>query len=602
MKKIRVADYIPKFIYDKGVKHAFMFSGGGIMHLTDGLACNKDLKIVCFHHEQTTSMALEAYARTTGNFGFGYFTTGPGATNALTGLAGAWLDSVPCLFISGQVKRKDSVYKAKIPGIRQIGVQELNILPIIKSITKYSAFIDNPDDIKYHLEKAFYLAKQGRPGPVWLDIPLDVQAALINPKSLKGFKPPKVKKQITNSNISKVVKYVKSASRPVILAGQGVRISGAINDLLNFANKYKIPIVTTYLGIDIIEQKHPCYAGRIGIKGDRAGNLAVQNSDLLIVIGSSLPVAEVNFEYDQFAREAKIVIVDTDLSSHKKKTIKIDSLIQGDAKEFIEKISKSLNKEKKPSLNEAWLKTCTSWKKKYPVCLPEYKKLKNRINVYYFVDKLSQKLKANDVVVTDAGSTFYVGSQAIKIKKGMRYITSGGLATMGYSLPASIGISVGLGNKRVMCITGDGSFQLNIQELQTVVHYKLPLKIFILNNGGYLSIRFTQNRFFNGRFIGVDRKSGVSFPDSKKIAKAYGIKFIRINNNKELDKALNETLRYNGPVICEIMCPKNQLVIPTIASEKRPDGTMVSKPLEDMYPFLSREEFKKNMIIKPIKE
>lgn len=600
MKKIRVADYIPKFIYDKGVKHAFMLSGGGIMHLTDGLACNKDLKVICVHHEQAASMAVEAYARTTGNFGLAYFTTGPGATNALTGLAGAWLDSVPCLFVSGQAKRKETVYKAKIPGLRQIGVQELNIIPIIKSITKYSAFIDDPKDIKYHLEKAFYLAKQGRPGPVWLDIPLDVQGALINPKSLKGFKPPKKIIQISSSQIKKVVQYIKKSTRPVILAGQGVRISGAIDDLLKLANKYEIPIITTFLGVDIINSNHPRYVGRIGIKGDRAGNLAVQNADLLITIGSSLPVAETGYDYKQFAREAKIVVNDIDISSHKKKTIRIDSLIQGDAKEFIGKILTSLKKEKIVFDNE-WLKTCISWRKKYPVCLPEYKELKNRINIYYFIDRLSKKLNSKDIVVTDAGSTFYAGSQAIKIKKGMRYITSGGFATMGYSLPASIGVSTALGNKKVMCITGDGSFQQNIQELQTVVHYNLPLKIFILNNGGYLSIRFTQGKYFK-HFIGEGPRSGVSFPNAEKIAKAYGIKFIRAKNNKELDKALDKTLKYKGPIICEIMCPKNQLVIPTIASKKNPDGTMVSKPLEDMYPFLNRDEFKKNMIIKPIEE
>lgn len=598
---IRVADYIAKFIHNNGVKHVFMLSGGGIMHLTDGLACNKDLKIFCLHHEQAVSMAIEAYSRTTGNFGVGYFTTGPGATNALTGLAGAWLDSVPCLFISGQVKRKETVYKAKIPGLRQIGVQEFNIIPIIKSVTKYSAFVDDPRDIRYCLEKALFLSKEGRPGPVWLDIPLDVQGAIIEPKHLRGFTPNTKKAEISNTDIKKVVKFIKSSSRPAILAGQGVRISGAIENLLEFVGKYKIPIITSFLGIDIIDNNHPQYVGRIGIKGDRAGNLAIQNSDLLIVIGSSLPVAEIGYEYEQFAREAKKVVVDIDISSHKKKTIKIDLLVEADAKEFIERILKVLKKEKIVFDNK-WLKTCVSWRKKYPVCLPEYKKLKNKINIYYFIDKLSQKLRAGDVVVTDAGSTFYAGSQGIKIKKGMRYITSGGFATMGYSLPASIGVSVALNNKRVICITGDGSFQQNIQELQTVIHYKLPLKIFVLNNEGYLSIRFTQARYFNKRFIGESSASGVSFPDSKKIAKAYGIKFVRVNNNSKLDKVLDRVLVHKGPVICEIMTPRDQLIIPTVASEKKPDGTMVSKPLEDMYPFLDRDEFKKNMIIKPLEE
>ena len=597
---MRVADYIAKFIYDCGVRHVFVLSGGGIMHLTDGLACNKDLKVICLHHEQAVSMAIEAYSRATGNLGVGYFTTGPGATNALTGLAGAWLDSVPCLFISGQVKRKETVYKAKIRGLRQFGVQEINILPIVESITKYSAFVDDPEEIKYHLEKAIYLSKQGRPGPVWLDIPLDVQGTLVKPGFLKGFAPRRRTKQISEVHVKKVFQYIKSASRPVILAGQGIRISGAIGRLLEFASKYKIPVVATFLGIDIIDNSHPQYVGRIGIKGDRAGNLAVQNSDLLIVIGSSLPVAEIGYEYRHFAREAKKVVVDIDASSHKKNTIKIDLFIQCDAKKFIEGISLLLNKER-ITFDNKWLKTCISWRNEYPVCLPEYEALKGRINIYYFIDKLSQKLNTRDAVVTDAGSSFYAGSQSVKIKQGMRYITSGGLATMGYSLPASIGVSVALSNRRVMCITGDGSFQQNIQELQSVIHYKLPLKIFILNNEGYLSIRFTQKRYFNKRLLGESCISGVSFPDSKKIARAYGIKFVRVGDNRKLDKVLDEVLNYDGPVICEVMTPMDQLIIPTVASKKREDGTMVSKPLEDMYPFLDRDEFKKNMIIKPLK-
>jgi len=550
--RVRVTDYIAKFICDYGVKHVFMLSGGGIMHLTDGLACNKDLQVVCCHHEQAASMALEAYSRTSGHFSVGYFTTGPGATNAITGLAGAWLDSVPCLFISGQVKKKEAVYNAKISGLRQFGVQEINILPIVESITKYSMIVNNPEDIKYHLEKAVYLSKEGRP-------------------------------------------------RPVILAGQGIRISGAIDDLLEFVGKYNIPVVTTYLGIDIIDSSHPQYVGRIGIKGDRAGNLAIQNSDLLIVIGSSLPVAEIGYDYAQFAREAKIIIVDIDTSSHKKNTINIDLLIESDAKEFINKLSKLLDK-KRVIFDKKWLDICISWRNKYPVCLPEYNELKDKINIYYFIDKLSKKLNTDDVVVTDAGSAFFAGSQCVKIKKGMRYITSGGFATMGYSLPASIGACIALDKKRVMCITGDGSFQQNIQELQTVVHYRLPLKIFILNNEGYLSIRFTQEKYFDKRFIGESSLSGTSFPDAEKIAKAYGIKFVRVSDNGQLDNILDDVLNYNGPVICEIMTPRKQLIIPTVASEKKDDGTMVSKPLEDMYPFLDREEFKKEMIVKPVDE
>ena len=599
IKNMRVADYIAKFIFENGTKHVFMFSGGGIMHLIDGLAGNKNLKKLCVHHEQTASMAIESYSRITGKMGVGYFTTGPGVTNAITGLAGAWMDSVPCLFISGQSKRKESVYMAKIPGLRQIGPQEINTLPVVQSLAKYSAFIDNPDDIKYHLQKAYYFAKEGRPGPVWLDVPADVQGAIINPKKLKEFKPPQKKAVAGGAQLKKIIGLLKRSKRPVILAGYGVRISGAIDILLKFVEKYKIPVITTYLGIDVISNNHPCYVGRMGTKGTRPGNLALQNSDLLIVLGSSLPITEIGFENDKFAREAKIVVVDIDISSHKKKTIKIDHLIQKDVKEFMQELSGKL-KNNNLSLDKNWLKTCINWKKEYPICKKEYCKSKGRINYYYFIDRLSQKLKAGDVMVTDAGSAIFAGSQAIKIQKGMRYITSGGMATMGYSLPASIGVSVGLENKRVMCVTGDGSFQLNIQELQTLVHYKLPVKVFVVNNDGYLSIRFTQGRYFK-RLLGTDSSSGISFPDLKKIAKAYGIKFVRANNSKKLNKALDDTLKHKGPVICEIMALKNQDIL-SISSEIKPDGTMVSKPLEDMFPFLDREEFKKSIIIKPVEE
>jgi acetolactate synthase I/II/III large subunit len=593
--KIRVADYVAEFVYKQGVKDVFMLSGGGIMHLVDGLACNDNLNIVCLHHEQSVSMAVESYSKKTGNLGVGYFTCGPGATNAITGLAGAWLDSISCLFISGQVKRKDSIIKSGVSGIRQIGVQEINILPVIESLTKYSAFVDDPNDIREHLEKAVFYAKEGRPGPVWLDIPLDVQAAYIETETLKGFVSFEQQERVSNSELHLVANYIKSASRPVIMAGQGVRISQAIEDVISFAEKYNIPIVTTYLGIDVVNSEHPRYVGRIGIKGDRAGNFAMQNSDLLIVIGSSLPVSEVGYEYDQFARGATIVVVDVDETSHKKQSIKIDCFIKEDAKYFIKGLAHCLEKERFVVNDECWIKRCISWRQKYPVCLPEYSNIIDKINSYYFVDRLSRKLDEGDVVVTDAGSAFYAGAQAVCINKGVRYITSGGLATMGYSLPASIGASVASNRYRIMCITGDGSFQQNLQEIQSIIFYNLPIKIFVLNNEGYLSIRTVQTKFFNKRLLGEGKKSGVSFPSNEKIAIAYGIKFIRMCNNGDLNQKLDEVLNYDGPVLCEVMTPDDQVMIPTMASKKTKTGQMVSKPLEDMFPFLSREEFKDNM-------
>ncbi len=597
--RMRVADYIAQFIEHYGVKDVFLLSGGGIMHLTDGLACNNNINVVCFHHEQAAAMALDAYSRITGHFAVGYFTTGPGATNAVTGLAGAWLDSVPCLFISGQVKRKEATFNSGIKGIRQIGVQEINIIPIVKSITKYRAMVNIPEDIRYHLEKSVFIAKNGRPGPVWLDIPLDVQGACIETENLRRYSP-RIKKSIApDALFDTLAHFLKESRRPVILAGQGIRISGAIEQLLKCTGKHNIPVITSYLGIDNIDSGSRNYIGRIGIKGDRAGNLAVQNSDLLLVIGSSLPVAEIGYEYDQFARSAKKVVVDIDATAHMKNTIVIDLLFECDAKIFIEKLSQILIQQGMGYSNE-WLDQCIFWRNKYPVCLPEYSALKDKVNLYYFIDRLCQKLNSDDIIVTDAGSAFYAGSQAVKIKQGMRYITSGGFATMGFSIPASIGASVAAGNRRVMCITGDGSFQLNIQELQTIVHHQYPIKMFIFNNEGYLSIRTTQSRFFENRLIGEGCTSGVSFPDLQRIALAYGIPFCRVQNNNELEPVLEKVITSDGPVICEIMTPCNQEMIPTVSSQKREDGSMISKPLEDMYPFLDREEFLSNMLIKPL--
>lgn len=598
---IRVADFIANFISDElKVKDVFMVSGGGIMHLTDALAQNRKVNIICTHHEQTSSMALEAYSRATENFGIGFFTTGPGATNAVTGLVGAWLDSVPSLFISGQTKRKETIYNSGIEGLRQYGVQEVNIIPIIESITKYAVMLNKPENIKYELEKMVYIAKNGRPGPVWLDVPLDVQGALIEPANLRSFSPTEtdaIKTKPTKEELKQFKKLLRASKRPVIIAGQGIRIAKTLDTFKGFIEKFNIPVVNTYLGIDVLSSDHFLNLGPIGIKGTRAANMAVQNSDLVISIGSSLHVGVIGYQYELFAREAKKVVIDIDRTAHLKKTLNIDLYINSDAKEFIAAVTAF----EAVKFDETWVPNCSKWKARYPVCLDNYAKLKEKINIYYFVDQLSQILDDNDIIVSDAGSVYYAVAQGIKIKSGQKYITSGAIATMGYTLPAAIGAAVATG-KRVIGITGDGSFQFNIQELQTLIHYKLPVKLFILNNEGYLSIRFTQARFFENRFIGEGPDTGISFPDTQKIANAYGIKFFRVHKNDELADIFKQAFACDGPVICEIMTPPDQLIIPTVSSVKKEDGTMVSKPLEDMYPFLNREEFLSNMIIKPLKE
>ena len=589
--KIRVADYIAQFVA-KQVKDVFLLSGGGIMHLTDGIACTPELNPVCCLHEQAAAMAMDAYARITGNFAVGYFTTGPGATNAITGLAGAWLDSVPCMFISGQVKRQDTISHTNIPSIRQVGVQEIDIIPVVQSLTKYAAMVSNPESIRYHLEAAMWFAKSGRPGPVWLDIPLDIQSAYVETETLPGFTPQK--HQVSDQDYVPLIDAFKAAKRPVILAGQGIRLAGAINHLRKFVMHYDIPIVTTYLGVDLIDSSSQNYVGRIGIKGDRAGNLTMQNADLLLVIGASLPVAETGYDLNQFAPRARLIIADIEPRTQYR-IPGVSEFYECDAKQFLADITGLMWDHHIPHYGN-WLARCIAWKNKYPVCLPEYAAdPTSKVNLYYFIDQLCQHLNPADIIVTDAGSAFYAGSQGVKIKQGMRYITSGGLATMGFGIPASIGASIAAGKRRVMCITGDGSFQQNIQELQTIIHHELPIKIFVINNEGYLSIRATQGKFFDGRMMGEGCTSGVTFPNLERITRAYQIPFYKVINTENADMAIEATIKTKGPIICEVMTPPDQEIIPTISSFKMPDGTMVSKPLEDMYPFLDRKEYEENM-------
>ena len=595
---MRVADFIADFIFEElNVKHVFMVTGAGIMHLTDGVASHPKLQAICPHHEQTSSMAIDAYSRASENFGVGFFTSGPGGTNAVTGLCGAWQDSVPCLFISGQVKKKETTNNAKIPGLRQFGVQELDMIPIVKYACKYAITLNDPNKVKYEFEKAVHIAKSGRPGPVWIQIPMDVQSSIIDETKLNGFEHDDVISTASDTEVDKIIKLLKKSKRPVIIAGQGIRISGAISLLEKFTSKFKIPVVTPFLGIDTIKSDLLQYVGKTGVKGDRPANFAMQNSDLIIAIGTSLHVTVIGYTYKHFAREAKKIVIDIDKKSHKKKTIDIDSFILSDAKKFFEKIIKFTENE---TLNDyaKWIKQCNEWKKKYPVCLPEYKQNKKSLNSYLLIDTLCKHSKKNDIFVSDAGGTYYATCQAIQLTKpGQRYIPSGAMATMGYSLPAAIGISVATNKGRVIALTGDGSFQQNLQELQTLIEYDLPVKLFVLNNDGYESIRVSQKNYFDNRLIGESNQSGLSFPDTLKIAKAYGIKAVRIRNYQELENKLDGILNFDKAVIVDVIIPRDQPIIPTVSSVVNPDGTMSSRPLEDMAPFLDREEYKKNLYI-----
>lgn len=596
---MRVCDLIAKYIYDMGVKDVFMVSGGGLMYLTDGLACHKDLNVVCCHHEQAVAMAATAYAKYEG-FGCGYVTTGCGGTNAITGVLNAWQDSTPCLFVSGQCKRKETVRNTELP-LRQLGVQEADIVTIVSSITKYAEMVNRPEDILYHLEKAEYMARSGRPGPVWLDIPLDVQSAEVRLEKLRHFDKTEIyhkeKREITEEEVLYITKKLYLAQRPVIIAGQGVRLAGMTDRFRKFVHKYQIPVVCSRMGVDVMPTEDSLNIGRIGNKGTRAANFAVQNADFILALGSRLSVSSTGQEYGYFAREADVVVVDIDRYEHLKGTVKIDRVINGDLRELLQNDRIYL----KDKHYADWAKQCLKWKNQYPVCLPAYYDYQDGIDLYVFMNELSKCLKEDSVVVTDAGSAVYVPAQAIKTTKTrQRYITSGAQAEMGFTLPAAVGVCVAREKREVIGITGDGSLQMNIQELQTLVGYHLPVKLFVWNNDGYLSIRATQNKFFDGRFIGTDKTSGVTFPDLEKIADAYGIQYKRVADAGKLRDEIDEVLGIEAPVIIEVMCRREQEIIPTVSSKMDAAGRLVSAPIEDMYPFLPRDEFEKNMIIKPI--
>ena len=598
---IKVTDYICNYLVKKGVRDIFMVSGGGAMHLVDSIGRYKRLKYICPHHEQAAAIAAEGYSRATGKLGVVTVTSGPGGTNTLTGVIGQWLDSVPVLYLSGQVKQETTIEFCSQLGLRQLGDQEINIVDIVKPVTKYAGIVKGPDSIRYHLEKAVYMATHGRPGPVWLDIPLDVQAAMVNERRLRGysFKEDEIKfdKTRLQKQVKKAVELLKKAKRPVFLAGQGIRIAGGQKEFLDLVEKAKIPVLTSFCGFDLIPSDHPLYAGRPGTLGTRFGNFALQNADLLISVGSRNNIRQISYNRNVFARSAKKIVVDIDAAELKKPTIKLDLAIHADAKDFISQMKSEIFGVKLPDWKE-WMDWCTERKKRYPVVLPQFRKVNSPVNPYCFMETLSAALKNDEVVVAGNGTACVSMFQAGIVKKNQRIFWNSGCAAMGYGLPAAIGACFGIQKKPVVCLDGDGSLQMNIQELQTVFHHKLPVKLFVMNNRGYLSIRQTQDTFFAGRHVACDPESGVTFPNIIKVAKAYGLPTERINRHSGMQKKIRNVLRAKGPVVCEVVLSPDQKFVPRVASERKPNGTIVSKPLEDMYPFLDRDEFKRNMIKK----
>lgn len=595
---IKVSDFIAKFIaeHKDTAKTVFMVSGGGNMHLIDSLGKNKNLEYVCNHHEQACAIAAEGYARVSNKIGIAYVTTGPGGTNAITGIYGAWVDSIPMMIISGQVKFQTTIVSQPELNLRQLGDQEVNIIDIVRPITKYTVMITDKNSIKFHLQKAVYEAKHGRPGPVWLDVPLDIQGAMVDEADLIEFEIPEEPK--FDTKIPQILDALKVAERPVIIAGNGVTLAGANEDFLKLIKILKIPVISTFARYDIVRNDHELFFGRYGTIGNRAANFVVQNSDLIISIGARLNIRAVSYNWEFFGREAKKILVDIDQNELDKKTIAADIKIKSDAKVFISDLRSAL----KDKLDfGAWLEICKNYRKNYPTIEPFRQNVKEWVDSYNFFDVLSNHKR--DLVYVFGNGTACVSSyQSLRIYENQKVVVNSGCASMGYDLPAAIGACFANGKKDTICVTGEGSLQMNIQEFQTIIHNKLPIKIFVLNNAGYISIRNTQNNFFKGHKVGSDKDSGVSFPNIVKLAEVYGFEACRIENQLNLKGELEKILSKPCAVVCEIMLSPTEKMEPKLSSKIKPDGKMVSKPLEDMFPFLPREEFYKNMIIKPVDE
>jgi acetolactate synthase-1/2/3 large subunit len=598
---MKLSDYVMQFIASRGVKYVYMLSGGGAMHLDDSLGGCTGLQYVCNLHEQACAIAAEAHSRVTNRLSAALVTTGPGSTNTVTGVAAAWLDSTPVIFISGQVKRADL---KRDSGVRILGVQEIDIVSIVDSITKYAVTIEDPQSIRYHLEKAVYLALSGRRGPVWIDVPLDVQAAHIDVDAMEGYTPPATppaaESSALHNQVAQLVEMFRTAQRPVFLAGNGIRSAGAESLFLEVVERLQIPVLTTWLGLDLIYDDHPLCFGRPGSLAPRGANFTLQNCDLLLVVGSRLDMAMTAYAHDRLARGARKVMVDIDEAEIRKMKTPIHLAIVADAGAFLSKLNEQA-KALPPAPWNAWLERCRDWKARYPLVLPEHRNLPGALSMYHFSEALSDELAEGDVIVPgSSGFSIEIFLLCLKIKRGQRCFHNRGTGSMGLGLPASIGAAVA-GRRRTICVDGDGGFQMNIQELATAERLKLPIKFFVANNDGYASIRASQTGYFH-RLVGADRTSGVTLPDLGEVAKAYGLPFARITDKATLNQSIREVLQAPGPIVCEVMVAPSEDRIPRAASFIRPDGSMGSRPLEDLFPFLPREEFRANMIVEPIKD
>lgn len=605
MTKIKLSNWIAEQLVAHGISDVFMLTGGGAMHLNHSIGTHPQLTTTFCHHEQALAMAAEAYGRYTNRLAVVNVTSGPGGTNAITGVYGAFVDSVGMVVLSGQVKNETTVRHTGLP-LRQYGDQELDIVPVIATLTKYSAMVTDPKTMRYHLEKAIYLARTGRPGPTWLDIPLDVQAAMVDPDDLgPGFDPAELDEPWRSTDIpaaaQTIIARLQEAKRPVVFAGGGVRLSGAHDDFLRLIEKLGVPVVTGWNAHDVLWNDHPLYCGRPGTVGDRGGNMVTQSADFLLILGSRLNIRQVSYNWKSFAREAFKAWVDIDPLELQKPNVKPNLPVVADLKDLIPALIEAAPAQPSAAHDE-WLAWARQRGPKFPVVLPEYHD--NPVcNPYVALDALFSQLDEDDVVVTGNGSACVVGFQVATLKKGQRLWTNSGCATMGYDLPAAIGVFAGNPKlKRIICIAGDGSIMMNLQELQTIVGYDIPVKVILLNNSGYVSIFQTHRNFFNGVEVGGGPKSNVTFPEFGRVAEAFGFSYSRAGCHGELEGALRAALTSNGPALCELIIDENATFAPKLGAKSHPDGRITSPALEDLSPFLPREVLRENMLIELMDE
>lgn len=620
----RLADYVADFVVKKGISDCFMVTGGGAMHLNDAFGHKEGLHCTYNHHEQACAIAAEAYARLENKIALCCVTTGPGGTNAITGVVGGWLDSVPMMIISGQVRydttaRYTQQYTEGL-ALRAVGDQEFDITKSVGNMCKYAVMLEEPSDIRYILEKAYCLATSGRKGPVWLDIPVNFQGCMIETDDLRGYEPEKEAQEISQDEsglLDEIIERLRTAKRPVLYAGNGIRLSGGYEQFREAVELLGIPVVTTWDGIDEIEDAHPLYTGRGGIMGDRPGNFAVQNADMILAVGNRLSIRQVGYNWKTWAREAFVIMVDVDPAELKKHTIHVELPVCMDAKVFFSKLNEKLlsvydrdftaaDREGKTLFwGPEWLEACVNWKRNYPVTLPKHWKEDGKYaNVYAFIRYLSQSLPEKNITVVSNGSACVVGSHNYVIQKDARFLINSGAASMGYGLPAAIGVCMAAGKRDVVCIEGDGSLMMNLQELQTVLTNHLPIKLFVINNQGYHSIRQTQNNLFSEHSrVGIGPESGdLSFPDYGKLASAFGYPYLAAHSNAEMKEAVDKALLMEGPVFCEIFVSATQIFEPKSGTKKLEDGSLFSPPLEDLSPFLPKEEVRRNLFITPFPE